>query len=645
MVKDTQKQKQNNFSLDLKTLGINEAKFNKLTPKEQKKFLTLHALEESILVRDRKERERPDSSKKYKTSFRQILDYLWTPYKRLFTFTLVLSVIQALLFLLIPLFLQKGINDLLLYSDMNLIIVDFLTILAVLLVLAVIMYIRIYANNYIGTNIIKDLRDDLFRKVQDSTYGFLDNHPTGDLLSRSTSDINLLKNLLSSQLAFFIRQSLTVVLSIAMMFYISPEVSIYACMTFPIIFVIMFYYRGKIRPTFVASRETNGELTSVVQENITGMRVVRAFAQEKQEIATFKKKNDLYFNQNQKLIFYQSSFEPIVRLLANLSVLLVILIGTNMAMADYNSIMVGDLFALIMLVNFAIDPLFFISRFLADMPKVGATCDRVTGILNNPKTELGSDLPDLPAIRGVIEFKDVYVSYGGDDHHELSGINFKTKIGEKIAILGATGSGKSTLIRVIPRLYEIAKGQVLIDGNDIFKFNKHSLRKQIGIVPQETYLFGRSLFDNLTLGRPDASMEEVIHATKLANIHDFIDSLPEKYETGVGERGVTLSGGQKQRIAIARALIIKPNILILDDATSAVDVDTEYEIQRYFNEMFEHSTTFMITQRLSTVRNADRIIVLKHGKIAEIGTHQELLKNSEGIYSKLYLTLKVEERS
>ncbi|MHA1728876.1 MAG: ABC transporter ATP-binding protein [Promethearchaeota archaeon] len=633
-------------SLNLKILGINEEKYRNLSYQDRKNFLKLLALDETIFVKNIKKRKKFPSNNKYNTSFRQVLSYLWDPYKNLFIITLILSLVQSLLFLSLPLGLQKGINDLISIKDTTkdllIVVVDFIMIMGLLCILAAVMYVRVYLNNWIGNRIIKNLRDDLFKKIQESSFRFLDLNQSGDLISRSTSDINLLKTLLSSQLAMFFRQTFTVFMAIGAMFYINIPVASFVCIPIPVIFIVMIYYRKKIQPIFIESRKTYGALTSRVQENIMGMRVVRAFSQEQREIQNFGKLNDQYFEQNQKLIFYRASFEPFVRVIANFCIIIILSLGTGLIGEILN---VGDLFALLLLVNFSIDPLFFLSQFIADMPKVGATCDRIVSLLNNTMQDPEENLPDLPPINGEIEFNHVNMSYEHNTHYELKDISFKTKPGEHIAILGATGSGKSTLMRLIPRFYPISEGSIRIDGNDIYKYNIRSLRAQIGVVPQETFLFGRSIYENLTLGKQGASMSEVIKATKLANIHEFIESLPNKYKNLIGERGITLSGGQRQRMAIARALITKPRILILDDATSAVDVDTEYEIQKSFSSMFVNCTTFIITQRLSTVRNADRIIVLSHGKISEQGSHQELIKKTDGIYNLLYKTLKIDERA
>ncbi|MBD3353914.1 MAG: ATP-binding cassette domain-containing protein, partial [Candidatus Lokiarchaeota archaeon] len=456
-----------------------------------------------------------------------------------------------------------------------------------------------------------------------------------------------------------------------------------------------------------------------------------------------------------------------VRLLVNLAMAIVILFGGQML--GTGTIYIGDLFSYLILLNFAIEPLFFINTFLGNTAMYLQTTNRITEILNNDQvikeppsnrifelTQVGRKLFDklkqednkssheedieekgevknqkqihkggnidlskkreskkrkikdkkllknleeiddlakkiillvgygiqewyeilkflenineenlktifnqnkqflkcygakwLPkSIKGIVKFDRVWLSYRGDEFYELKDISFETEPGEVIAILGATGSGKTSIIRLIGRFYENNKGKISIDGMDIREITKKELRTLIGFVPQESFLFSTTLRENLSLGRPEGvNLDEIINACKLANIHDFIDGLPKKYETVVGQRGVTLSGGQRQRVSIARAIIKKPKILILDDATSSVDVDTEFNIQQSFSTIFADSTTFIITQRLSSVRHADRIMVLEKGRIKQFGTHEELMADTENIYYKLYTTLDVEGRA
>jgi ABC-type multidrug transport system fused ATPase/permease subunit len=301
-----------------------------------------------------------------------------------------------------------------------------------------------------------------------------------------------------------------------------------------------------------------------------------------------------------------------------------------------------------MVLNFSVEPLYFISRFLGNLPQVSETSERISQILNSEvEVKEKDESVEMPIIKGDIEFNNVFFTFDHKkDHYILNDINFKVKAGENIAILGATGSGKSALVKLIPRFYDIDKGEILIDGINIKDVSFKSLRKQIGYVSQERILFSRSIRDNIAFGKKQISIDEIKKAAENSDIKEFIEKeLPSQYETKVSEGGTSVSGGQKQRIAIARALAIKPRILILDDATSHLDVDTEYRIQAHFHEVFKDTTTFLITQRLSSVRSADRIIILDNGGISQMGTHEELMSQVNGIYKKLYLTLKMEERT
>ena len=595
-----------------------------------------------------KERPQPPSykEKKYKTSFRQILSYLLVPFKKMFYVTLAMSILQSMLFLLLPILTGEIITQLVdKQQGFQLLIDNFVLLFVSLLLMAIVAFIRLYTNQFMGNSIIRNLRREIFNSIQKSSYNFLDYHSTGDLMSRCTSDLNTLKQLLSSQITFFIRQCLTVFLALIALFVLNFKLALFIMPFMPVIFFIIYKFKKKIGPVYKESREIYGEeLTSNVEENIGGVRVVRAFATEGYEIAEFDKINDKYLEKQKELMKLQVTFDPTVRFLVNIMMAVVIIIGGAILKND-----IGTLFSFILLLNFAVDPLYFINTFLGNTAMYNQTSDRIVELLNNEnyiKEDPNAITLDKNKVKGAIKFDKVSLSYRKNEFQELKNISFETKPGEVVAILGATGSGKTSIIRLIGRFYEKNSGTISIDGVDINKVTLKSLRQMIGFVPQESFLFSISLKENLMLGRPGkTTMEEIIHACKLANIHNFIDGLPEKYETIVGQRGVTLSGGQRQRLAIARALIKMPKILILDDATSSVDVDTEYAIQKGFKEMFSDCTTFIITQRLSSVRHSDRIIVLDRGEIMQIGSHDDLMSDNHGIYYKLYTTLKVDERA
>ena len=592
------------------------------------------------------ERRNKFLNQEFKSSLRQILSYLWE-YRTLFSIVLILGFIQSILFFTVPIFLGPLLDILV---DPLKAIQEILPIFILMLYIqgfvGILYGIRTYVNRWMGAKIIYNLRNDLFSTLQVMSFKWFDENKTGDLLSRTTSDVNLLKGFLRSNFQVFIRQVFTLSLSFVILFVINVDLALYVLIISPALFYILLIFRKKMRPLFRKSREAYSELTHRIQENVQGIAVVKSYGREEYEIEKFAKNNDKYFEDSINMIKLQAIFDPIIYLIDNIAFLIVLLIGGFFVFDS--RITFGDLFAFILVMNFSLEPLHFITRFISNMPKISETCDRVAYILNSKITvQEKPDAIEMPTINGEVEFKNVHFSFkSGEEHYILKNVNLHIKPGETIAILGPTGSGKSTLVKLIPRFYDVTKGEILIDGIDIKNVTFKSLRKQIGYVSQEKLLFSRTIKDNIAFGKRNISTDEIKKAAIASDIDRFIEvELPKQYDTKVAERGTTLSGGQKQRIAIARALAIKPRILILDDATSSVDVDTEYAIQKHFEEIFEDCTTFLITHRISTVRNADRIIVMDKGIIVQIGSHEELMNQGDGIYKKLFSTLKIEERA
>jgi len=481
-----------------------------------------------------------------------------------------------------------------------------------------------------------DLRQDLFQHVQTFSFRNLDELKTGSLITRLTNDIVQLQMLVQMLLRIFVRSPLLAIGSIVMAVIISPKLALILAISIPILFIVMFSLIRLTLPMFAKVQRRLDRVNTVLHENLAGMRVSRAFVRASFEKDRFGRANDDYTDVAIKAQRLVAINMPILTMILNVSIIAVLLLGGRDAIDG--SFEVGGLVAFINYVTQVLFALSAVAMMLVRISSAKVSADRILEVMNTT-SEIRSQerAVILPADErmGRIEFRHVSFSYGPESELALDDVSFTIEPGQKVAIIGATGSGKSSLVALIPRLYDVTKGAVLVGGVDVREHDLESLRRSIGIVLQETILFSGTIRDNIRYGKPDATDEEVIAAAKAAQAHDFISRLPDGYDTMLGQRGVNLSGGQKQRLAIARALVLQPPILILDDSTSAIDMGTESRLQRALAELMRGRTSILIAQRISSVMDADRIFVLDQGRLADAGTHAELLATSK-IYQEIY---------
>jgi len=487
-----------------------------------------------------------------------------------------------------------------------------------------------------GEGFARDLREALFLKIQSFSFGNLDRLRTGQLIVRLTSDITMLQRVTRMLLRIGTRAPLLMIGSVILMISTNAKLALYMLPMFIVTGAALGLFIGKLGPLFLTVQEKLDNLNTVLQENISGVRVVKAFVRQAHEGERFETTNEDFTAQNVVVMQIMATLFPALQTLINIGIVIVVWAGGLQSINGELSI--GEIIAFTNYLMTAIFPLLIMAMISTVLASGFASAERVNEVLEaKPEVQDHAEPKSLPDnIQGRIVFEDVGFHYNGaSDEPVLCGINLTAEPGETVAILGATGAGKTTLINLIPRFYDVSAGRVTLDGIDLREIPQDQLLAQVGVALQETVLFSGTVRDNIAYGQPEAEAEAVIAAAQAAQAHDFITELSEGYDTHVEARGVNLSGGQKQRIAIARALLTRPKILILDDSTSAVDVETETKIQAALEELMADCTSFIVAQRISTVLTADKIIVIDKGEIAAEGTHAELIESSQ-IYQEIY---------
>ncbi len=559
---------------------------------------------------------------------------LVNPYRRQVIFASFLLLVLTAIEMLFPEIIRRVIDDGLKGGRISILITSAGLVVGLGLLKALLGFREQYLTEWIAHHVAFDLRNKLYDHIQRLPFKFHDHMPTGQLISRVIEDVRALQNFAGHGLVELVRVVLLLIGISIILISQHPVLALIALSPLLPLVLMTTNFGQRIGKLFLAVDNTLGELSSHLQENVLGVQVVRAFAQEEYEVEKFDQANRKLFDRQITVVREWSKIMPSTIFLVTLGTILILWFGGQMVLRG--EITLGELVAFNSYMLLLAQPSQQLAWLVNAAGEASAGLQRTFEILDiDPEIKSPANPVQVGTFKGEVEFRHATFHYSSEDLPALHDINLKISPNQVVALIGPTGSGKTSLVNLIPRFYDVSQGAVLIDRHDVRDLDLTALRRQIGIVLQTSLLFSATIRENLAYGRPDASEAEIIAAAKAAQAHDFILQLPNGYDTVVGERGVTLSGGQRQRVAIGRALLLNPRILILDDSTSSVDIQTEYEIQKALNTLMEGRTTFVIAQRLSTVKSADLILVLEDGRIVEQGRHQELLTNN-GLYRQIY---------
>jgi ABC-type multidrug transport system fused ATPase/permease subunit len=556
------------------------------------------------------------------------------PYRWIFTVGLICLMLSSVMLMAFPYFAGKLLDlasgkSVPYFSSINTIA---LVLLGILIVQSFFSFTRVYTFAIVSEKSLADIRNAVYKKIVWLPLTFFDNRRVGELTSRITSDVSTLHDTFTVTFAELIRQVLTLIIGIGVIFYFAPKLTLFMLLTFPAIILLALFFGKAIRKFSRQVQDRLAEANTIVEESLQAITVVKAFTNELFEQARYRKSLAEAVSVALRSARFRGLFISFVIFALFGGIVAVVWYGATLVQGG--EITVGDLLSFVLYTTFIGGSIAGLGDIYAQIQRSIGASERILEIINQQDEQDGSTAP--VRLYGDIVFSGVSFAYPTrSDYTVLSGLNFSMKAGEKVALVGQSGSGKSTIINLLMRFYPLTSGSIFIDGKDISTYNLSSYRSNIGIVPQEVMLFGGSIRENIAYGRPGATEEEIVNAAQKANAYEFISRFPEGFNTLVGERGVKLSGGQRQRIAIARAILKDPAVLVLDEATSSLDAENEVLVQEALEKLMEGRTTIIIAHRLSTIRKVDRIFVIKEGQLVETGTHAELTQQQNGIYSNL----------